>query len=247
MNVSLYEAASAMEANARWQETIAENMAASSIPGHKKMEVSFRTVEAGFIEEADGTLQPVTQTVVSKATNFSQGNLKSTGVKTDMALAGPGFFTVQLPDGTQAYTRDGEFSMDPFGQLITKQGYPVMGNGGPIQMDLSRGEPMAVSPDGDISQGRDQIGQLQVVEFADPRLLSPIQNGYFLADRPGVNDQPAEETTVRQGFLETSNTNPATEMTQLVTALRAFEMNQRIIQVQDERIAQLIRELGTPS
>src|SRR3954464_3122786 len=111
MNVSLYQAAAAMNANARWQDMISENLAASSTPGARSRDVSFSSVQSGsqFVIPSAGT-----------SVNFQPGELKRTGNSLDFALEGKGFFEVQLPNGEHAYTRDGEFHMNAQGQLVTK-------------------------------------------------------------------------------------------------------------------------------
>lgn len=133
MNASLYQAAAALNANARWQELISQNIASGVIPGFKKREISIGAIAFGVMRNRDGTISPGTLPHATAAINFRQGEMKVTDDKTDMALQGPGFFTIQLPDGTEAYTRDGEFRIDPFGQLVTKHGFPVLGTGGPIR------------------------------------------------------------------------------------------------------------------
>src|SRR2546421_12269743 len=116
MNVGLYQAAAALNANGRWQDSIAQNLAAASIPGFKKQDLSFGAIAAGMKSA------PAPDTHSSLATNFSPGELRFTGVKTDVALEGSGFFAVQLPDGNIGYTRDGEFQTNASGELISKQG-----------------------------------------------------------------------------------------------------------------------------
>ena len=246
MNVSLYQAAAALNANAKWQELISENIASSSIPGFKKQEVSFGTIAAGLTRGGDGSLQTMTLPQAASSINFRQGEMKFTDDKTDMAIQGSGFFTIQLPDGTEAYTRDGEFRIDPFGQLVTKHGFPVQGTGGPIQIDLNDPTPFTVSPEGEMAQGLNVLGRLQLTEFEDNQLLTSTSRGYFLAEDPSIMPLPAEGTTVRQGYLETANTSAVEEMTQLITAMRAFETNQKVVQMQDERMGKLITELGNP-
>ncbi len=241
MNVSLYQAAAAMNANARWQEMITENLAAGSVPGFRKQDISFATVEAGL-----GTsrhLMPVART----ATNFQQGSVRPTGNPTDLALEGNGFFEVQLPNGAHAYTRDGEFQLNAQGQLVTKQGYTVVSNSGPLQFDVNNPAPISVSPAGEVSQGSDNKGRLHLVEFAQPQQLTAIGQGYFLADDPAAQPIDASATSVRQGYLEASNTSPTIEMASLITAMRMFETNQKVMQMQDERMGKAINELGGPS
>src|SRR5437764_128357 len=150
MNVSLYQAAAALNANSRWQESIAENLAASSIPGFKKQELSFSAIAGGMMSASTQHPQRFALPHAATATNFSAGELKFTGAKTDVALEGHGFFAVQMPDGTTAYTRDGEFQMNASGQLVTKQGHPVLGEAGPIQLDPTTSAPVSISATGEV-------------------------------------------------------------------------------------------------
>src|SRR5580700_4624362 len=109
MDVSLYSAAAAMNATERWQDLVADNLSSASIPGARQQEISFSAVQAGLIGSAgDSFVIPSAGTT----TNFSQGELKATGGNLDMALEGPGFFSVQMPDGSTGYTRDGEFQLN---------------------------------------------------------------------------------------------------------------------------------------
>lgn len=247
MNVGLYQAASALNANARWQDLIAENLASSSIPGFKKQELSFAAVQAGQLPVPSQGAQHFALPIATVATNFAQGEVRCTGGKTDLALEGRGFFSVQLPDGNTGYTRDGEFHLNSSGQLVTKQGYLVLGDGGPIQIDQNNPAELSISPTGDVSQGIDVKGRIKVVDFEDLSLLAPSGNGYFTAQHPHLQPREAPQTTVRQHFLEASNSSPITEMTQLISAMRLYEANQRVVQMSDERLGRAISELGNPS
>src|SRR5688572_24819032 len=203
VNVSMLQAAAAMNANARWQEIISENLAAASIPGFKKQEASFDAVQAGFITPVP--LQPAQQYSLPRAntsTSFQQGPMRSTGVKTDVGIEGPGFFEIQLANGATAYTRDGEFHINSQGQLITKQGYQVLGESGPIQLDANNSGPLSISPTGEVSQGADLKGKLKINDFDRPELLTPISGGCFLADNPNLQSKPVPAPSLHQGFLE---------------------------------------------
>lgn len=239
VNVSLSQAAAAMNASARWQEVISENLASASIPGFKKQGVSFDAVQAAAIAQSPFTLTRATAT-----TSFRQGELRATGVKTDAAIEGPGFFEIQLSNGTTAYTRDGEFQISSQGQLVTKQGYPVLGESGPIQLDPSNTAPISLSSTGEISQGTDLKGKLKIVNFDHPELLTSASGGYFLAINPNLQPTDVREPSLHQGFLEVANTSPVSEMANLITTMRAFEANQRVMQMQDERMGRAISELG---
>src|SRR4051812_47815174 len=128
MNVSLYQAAAAMNATSRWQEMISDNLADSSVPGARKQDISFAAIEAGL---PSGQLGAGGERFVIPAArptiNFTQGEINATGVSTDFAMDGPGFFQVQMPNDQIVYTRDGEFHVNAKGQLTSKRGYPIMG------------------------------------------------------------------------------------------------------------------------
>ncbi|HEV8543701.1 MAG TPA: flagellar hook-basal body protein [Verrucomicrobiae bacterium] len=251
MNVSLYQAASALNANARWQEVISENMASSSIPGFKKQELSFEAVRGGMLTPTVAGGQALGQAVSLPAShsrlNFSPGEIKRTDVNTDFAIDGSAFFEVQLPNGSTAYTRDGEFKLSSEGQLVTKQGYLVMGDGGPIQLDPNNSMAISAAADGSISQGDQPRGKLNLVSFNDPNLLTPTGGGLFLAKDPALQQTGDQTSSVRQGFLEGSNTSPVLEMANLVSVMRAYEANQKVVQLQDERMSKAISDLGNPS
>lgn len=248
MDVSLYQAAAAMSASTRWQETIADNLASSQIPGFKKQEMSFSAVQAGFMPRTPGA-SPLSANRVSMpqagaTTNFQAGELRPTNVPTDFALEGKGLFAVQMPDGTQGYTRDGEFQISPQGQLITKRGMPVLGDNGPIQLDENKPGSFIVAPTGEVSQNGISHGRLKLVEFNDPGALATTSTGMLVNTNPAIQPQTTPSTTVRQGFLEGANTSPMLEMSNLISAMRLFEANQKVIQTEDDRVNRLITDVA---
>lgn len=237
-----------MNANSRWQEVIAENLAGASIPGSRKQDVSFSAVSAGGTSGLPGAAQNGFVMPSSKSSvNFLPGTLRPTGLPTDLAVDGSGFFEVQLPNGSHAFTRDGELQLSPQGQLVTKQGYLVMSDGGPLQLDPANSTPISVSAAGEVSQGGALKGRLRLVEFARPNDLASIGGGCFIPGSPSQQPVPAQKSQIHQGFLETANTSPTTEMASLITAMRMFESNQKVMQMQDERMGRIITELGNPS
>jgi flagellar basal body rod protein FlgG len=245
MDVSLYQAAAAMNATERWQDMIAGNLSTASTAGARKHDISFSSVQAGLNSRAVGTgganyAIPMATTTV----NFQQGELRSTGSTMDFALEGSGFFTIQAPDGQKIYTRDGEFRLNAQNQLVTKQGYMVMSDGGPLQMDANNPASITVAATGEVSQGADVKGKLSIAEFAQPQELTMVSNGYFRNDNPGVSPVPSDSTSVRQGFIEAANTSPTMEMAGLITAMRMFETNQKVLQMQNDRMGRIITDLG---
>ncbi len=250
MNVSLYQAAAAMNANSRWQDVISGNLASSSIPGFKKQELSLAAVRAGLMPSSGlnsaNLPQFFTIPKASASTSFTTGDMQATGNKNDVAIEGKGFFSVRLPNGSNLLTRDGEFQVNAKGQLVTKEGYTVLGEAGPINLDLANPAPMSISATGDISQGAEPKGKLKISEFHNPELLTQVSGSYFQASNPKLQTQPST-STLRQGYLEGSNTSVVGEMANMMTAMRSFEANQHIIQIQDDRLGKTITELGTPA
>jgi len=245
MDVSLYQAAAAMNATARWQELIADNLAGASTPGSRRSEVSFSSVQAGLASGVPGSGYVIPS--ASSSLNFEPGENRPTGGATDLALEGPGMFTVQLPGGQKAYTRDGEFQVSAQGQLLTTQGFPVLGDSGPIQLDSGNSSPITVAATGEISQGSERKGKIQVTEFDSPNLLTAMGGSLYRADDPALKPTAATATQVRQGFVESSNTSPTAEMASLITAMRLFESNQKVLQMQSDRMSKEISDLGSPA
>ncbi|NOS71974.1 MAG: flagellar hook-basal body protein [Verrucomicrobia bacterium] len=248
MNVSLYQAAAAMTANERWQDVISENLASSSIPGFKKNTISFDAVQAGMMpQQTPDPRMNYTLPHATVSTSFAQGELRPTGSNTDLAIEGAGFFEVQLPTGDTAFTRDGGFHVSANGQLVNKQGFPLMGEAGPIQLDRTNKEPISISATGEVSQGAELRGKLKVVEFEKPQSLSQVGGGLYSLGQSNQLPTPTKASTVRQGFLEASNVSAVKEMAGLISTMRAFEASQRVLQMHDERMGRAISELGNPN
>jgi flagellar basal body rod protein FlgG len=245
MDVSLYSAAAAMNATERWQDLVADNLSSSSVPGARQQEMSFSSVQAGMSSIDSGAAnQSYVIPFAAAATNFSQGELKATGNNLDMALEGPGFFSVQKPDGSKAYTRDGEFELNNQGQLVTKQGYPVSSSGGTLTFDPNNTAPIAVSTDGQVSQGGDVKGSIAVTEFANMKGVSLGAGGYFQSNDTISQPKTSTTTSVRQGFVEESNTSPTLAMASLLTSMRMFESNQKVMEMQSDRMSKTISDLS---
>lgn len=248
MEVSLYQAAAAMNATAQWQEIIAENLTGAQISGGRKREVVFSDIQAGADSgAASGAGANYFVPVATTVTNFQPGELHASGNPMDFALEGPGYFTIQLPNGQMAYTRGGEFQLNAKDQLVTDQGFPVVSDSGPVQFNPGSSAPITVSTTGEISQGQERKGRLKIVEFDNPSLLTQLGAQEFQSDTTEAQPMPAASTKVRQGFIESANTSPTTEMAGLVTAMRMFEANQKVMQMQSDRMSRTITDLGGTS
>jgi len=230
-----------MNASERWQELVAGNLSTASTPGSRQREISFSAIQAG-LANTDASNNYVIP-AASATVNFQQGEMKSTGGKMDFGLEGKGFFTVQMPDGSKGYTRDGEFKLNSQGQMVTKQGFPVMTDSGPLTFDPNNTSPIDVSASGEVSQGIDIKGTMQITEFGNPKALTMTNGSYFAADT-SAQPRPATTTGVRQGFVEISNTSPTLAMANLITSMRMFETNQKVMQMQNDRMNKAITQLS---
>jgi len=247
MDVSLYQAAAAMNATERWQELISDNLAAASMPGARKREISFSAVQAGLASSSSNAANPGYVIPSANAvTSFQQGELHSTGSSMDFALEGPGFFSVQTSNGQQMYTRDGEFQLNSKGQMVTLQGNLVQGDAGPIQFDPGSSTSITISATGEVSQGAEKKGKLQITEFNNPNLLTSLGGGLFRAEDSGLKTTDSGATQVRQGFVESANGSAVTEMASLISSMRMFEANQKVLQMQSDRMSREISDLGNP-
>ena len=206
MNISLYQAASALEGNLKRQHVIAENLASSSVPGFKRHNMTFNAVDASMFDEKLKAADQATQVHwmlprFMVTTDFQQGTLMPTGDNTNVALDGPGFFGVTGPDGETLYTRDGSFRTNNLGQLITKDGNLLQGVGGrPITVDPNSKYPITIAKDGTVSQGGPSLGRLNVVSFAQDDLpkLQRVNSGYFTSG--GLTPLPADESETAVAF-----------------------------------------------
>ncbi|GAB3125307.1 flagellar basal-body rod protein FlgG [Novispirillum itersonii] len=175
-----------------------------------------------------------------------QGSMTSTENPLDIAIQGKGYFQIQRPDGTTAYTRDGSFQLSPEGQIVTHDGYPVQPGitipQNAVQVTVNASGEVLVKLDGQVNT--QNVGQLQLATFANEAGLEAIGQNLLIetpASGAPVTATPSSAGfgTVLQGFLETSNVNVVAEITELISAQRAYEMNSKVIKSSDEMMATL--------
>ena len=224
-------------------DMLANNMANGSTSGFK-VDREFYSTFTG--ENNYGSIDPSVgdEPVVQKHwTDFAQGTLISTGNATDVALTGSGFFAVNGPNGT-LYTRNGGFRLSADGSLVTSEGYPVRGVGGqPIQ--LQGNSQVQISPQGEVAQDNQQVGQLEIDSFSNANQLTKAAAGYFENPDPKTNPATAATTAqVAQGKLESSNASPAESAARMVTLLRHFEMLQHAVKIGTDMNKQAIEEVA---
>lgn len=174
-------------------------------------------------------------------TMFYQGQLMETSNPLDFGIMGEGFFAVDM-NGTEVYTRDGAFALNKDGILVTKEGYPVLGESGEI-IHIGDRE-VALDSNGNLIAGKDVIDRFKLIDFSNKNHLRKMgDNIYTIA--PNTNPQPIEfNGIVSQGYLEGSNVNTIREMVEMITALRAYESSQKVISSLDETLNKVINEVG---
>lgn len=174
-------------------------------------------------------------------TDYSDGGLINTGNELDFAIQGEGFFKVQGQDGTQYYTRDGSFTLDLDGTLITKDGRTVLGTNGPINLS---GTEISVTADGRLTIDGEAAGQLLIVNVANKEDLRKIGNGlYRPVENAEIDEQPFTGQVVN-GYIEGSNVDIIKEMVGMITGFRSYESSQKVINTQDELLGKVVNELG---
>jgi flagellar basal-body rod protein FlgF len=172
--------------------------------------------------------------------DFSTGSLQRTGNPLDVAIEGEGFFTVQTQAGT-AYTRDGRFTLGPDGALTTRRGDPVLGEGGPIQLNPAGGE-IAIAADGTIRQDGLEIGRLQVQAFDTPGALEKLGDNLWKATDEAP--RPPEGMRIAGGFVEGSNVNAVFEITQMIQISQAYQSVSGMLSQSDDLRSQSIDKLA---
>jgi flagellar basal-body rod protein FlgG len=244
-------------------EVIANNLANMNTTGFKEQRAEFQdllyqNVETPGAATSDtGTLLPSGIQLGSGVRTAAvyriggQGDLQSTSNPYDLAIQGQGYFHVTLPDGTDAYTRAGNFALSPQGQIVTDKGYTVAPgiavptNATAIQVN-AQGQVSATIP-GQVTP--QSVGQLELVRFPNEAGLSSVGDNLLTetpasgAPQSGVPGSTGFGT-IQQGFLETSNVNPVNEITSLITAQRAYEMNSKVITAADQMMSQTAQMAG---
>jgi flagellar basal-body rod protein FlgF len=245
MDNSLLVSLSHQLASYRAMDVIANNIANVSTPGFKREAAKFEEFVT-MMRPAEGQegLQSVSfvkDAGVMRDTN--QGNIEQTGATYDVAIAGAGYFAVQTPAGMR-YTRDGHFSLDANGNLVTSQGYQVQGDGGAITITPNDGD-ISIAPDGTVSSVvngvGNQLAKLKLVDF--PNTAALIKQGSNLYSTTQTPTAPAN-VSVRQGALEASNVQPVIEISHMIEVMRAYEATASLSKSQEDMMRQAIEKLG---
>lgn len=250
---ALNTASSGMEAQLNQIESISNNLANVNTTGYKKSRSEFQDLLYETLQEPGANTSATTQAPVGiqrgmgvkvsgTQRNFEMGNPQKTDRDLDMMIRGDGFFVVQMPNGSMGYRRDGSFYKSAQGRIETIDGYPLQ----PEMMVPPNAKKIEISEDGIVSAimndtDRTTVGQIQLATFVNNGGLKSYGKNIFTesdaSGRPNLSVPGQEHVgSILHRFIETSNVDIVREMTDMITAQRAFEMNSKVIQSVDQML-----------
>jgi flagellar basal-body rod protein FlgG len=261
MDPALWAAKTGLDAQQTRMSVTANNLANVSTTGFKKGRAAFEDLLYQNVTQVGSSTSQDTQSptglslgtgvrIVSTEKSYTQGSLNQTENALDVAIEGHGFFQIQMPDGTLAYTRDGDFEISSQGQLVTSSGYIVQPG-----INIPQGaQSISIGADGVVSaqiagqSAPTQVGSLQIFDFINPAGLQPrgqnllmesAASGPAQGGTPGLNGLG----TLQQGALEASNVNVVEELVNMIETQRAYEMNSKAIQTTDQMLEYVTNNL----
>jgi len=253
---SLYTAASGMEVQQMNLDNISNNLANINTTGFKKVRAEFQDLLYQTIKSPGADTTNTTETpngiqiglgakLIATNRVFGQGSLKNTGRSLDMAVMGRGFFQVTLPNGNTGFTRDGSFTLDQNGQVVTSSGYLLdpnitvpqealgifVGTDGTVSVDIGDPEPQ-------------NVGQIQMATFINPSGLKAMGGNVYTATNASGDAQVGNPGAqgfgeIQSTFLEISNVSVAEEMINMIIGQRAFEATSRSVRTADQVLTEI--------
>jgi flagellar basal-body rod protein FlgF len=236
-------AASGLQAHMDSLDLQANNLANTSTGGYKADREFYSTYMAPELADSADPMTSESPVVSGPWIDFKQGLLQTTGNFTDLAIQGSGFFSVNGPNGSTLYTRNGNFQLSPTGVLVTAEGYPVRLTDNQT-LQVQSNDPLQVNPQGEISQDGSVLGQLELVDFQKPQELTKMGATYFRATSTQAGAGPASDAQVNQGKLEASNAGGAQGSVRIVSLLRQFDMLQKAIKIGSEMNREAIEQVA---
>ncbi|WP_323119599.1 flagellar basal body rod protein FlgF [Burkholderia alba] len=238
MDRLIYTAMTGATQSLEQQAVIANNLANTSTTGFRAQLATFRAVPMNF---GDASNPVTTRTYVLSSTpgaDYTPGPVSRTGNPLDVAVQGPGWLSVMLPDGSEGYTRAGNLHVDEAGQLVTANNLPVVGNGGPLsvppnaQVTIGKDGTVSALMPGDPPTAVAMVDQLKLVN-PDPATMTRGNDGVFrTAD--GNPADPDPSVTLAPNSLEASNVNPVSAMVSMLDNARAFQLQTKLIESADQ-------------
>lgn len=251
----LYTSGYSMLVESKRMDVIANNLANVDTTGFKKDTVSLQSFPELLTTKINDTKTPLNSTgsignmrlgmdIGDVSTYFTQGQLVQTGSPLDVSIsnADNAFFTVAKQNQNNIetyYTRDGSFVLNAEGILSTQNGEIVLGENGPIQLS---GTDFKINSDGTVVQNKNVIDKLIITQFQDPKALTKFGSNLLTAPQTA----PKSEFTgqLQQGYIEKSNVSTVKEMVNMITVMRSYEANQKMVQFQDSTLEKVINEVG---
>jgi flagellar basal-body rod protein FlgF len=236
MQSATYVALSSQMALRRQMDVVSNNIANASTPAYKAEHMMF----AQFLSKGLGGTPISYVQDLGTYRETKQGPLTTTSNKLDVALDGEGYLAVQTPLGIR-YTRNGHFQLYSTGQMVTSQGYPVLGDGNsPVTLPTDAHD-ITIQHDGTITTEQGQAGKLAAVKFDNENDLVPASGGLYVTQATPV---PAPDTAIMQGMVEESNVQPVVEMTRMMSVAQDFAAANNLVQAESDREKSAIDKLG---
>jgi flagellar basal-body rod protein FlgF len=242
MTGGILAAAGGMKAQMEALDILANNLANVNTAGFKEQKAFINVLSEEMKSKAGGDAQTGPDAVPQSSTalNPLDGVMQVTSRDLDVALSGDGFLAVNTPRGLR-YTRNGSLSINSRTELSTSDGFPVMGEGGPILLGAGK---ISITPEGDISLDGTNVGKLKIVAFDNPAKLQLEGRSLLAVPSAGVKEKPAS-SMISQGFLEMSNVNAVGSIVEMVSIMRRYESLQKSISVLSNNLdAKAVEKLG---
>jgi flagellar basal-body rod protein FlgG len=241
----LWNSKTGMQAQQDKMDLISNNMANMETDGYKRIDASFKDLVYEKIAKngvpvstsGNAAVNGTGSALGDSCRSFKQGNLKETGIETDLAIDGEGFFQVKTPGGSIAYKRGGKFTLDKNGNLSDD-------NGDILQIQYNNNSKInsssiTIDTDGNLYSDdngkKTEIGKINIYDFKDKSVLSSMGDDLFSA--PLGDETLSKDYSIRQGYLELSNVDISKEMTDLILAQRAFELNSKGLKTADDMMS----------
>jgi flagellar basal-body rod protein FlgG len=261
MNLALWAAKTGLDAQNTQMSVIANNLANTNTTGFKSDRAAFQDLMYQNVQQVGAQSTQNTQystgltlgtgvRIAATEKNYTQGSVLQTQGNLDMSITGLGFFQITMPDGQISYTRDGSFSMDAQGNVVTASGYPIS----PAITIPANAQSVSVGTDGTVSVTTagspkpTSVGQIQLASFINVQGLQPTGNN--LLAESAASGAPQVGTpgtgglgTLASGSLETSNVNTVTELVNMIQCQRAYEMNSKAISTTDQMLQYLTQNV----
>jgi flagellar basal-body rod protein FlgG len=262
MNLALWAAKTGLDAQNTRMAIISNNLANINTTGYKAGRAAFQDLMYQNIRQVGAQSTQNTQystgltlgtgvRIVGTSKDYTQGSVLTTNASLDMSISGRGFLQITQPDGTIAYTRDGSFTLDNQGNVVTASGYPLQ-----PAINIPAGtQTVTIGNDGVVTittatnaKGT-QVGQIQLADFINEEGLQPIGNNLLVESAASGAPQVGTAGTnglgtLQQGTLETSNVNSVTELVSMIECQRSYEMNSKAISTTDQMLQYLTTNLS---